>query len=71
MWYASLGFFPTTDFDATTPQHRMIAPEVAEAQTPYGKVRRLAPLAKLSKTPGRWRDPFLVVRGSDLPTWGI
>ncbi|HEY2163920.1 MAG TPA: CoA transferase [Gemmatimonadaceae bacterium] len=69
MWYASLGFFPTTDFDATAPQHRMIPPEVAEAQTPYGKVRRLAPLAKLSKTPGRWRDPFLVVRGSDLPTW--
>jgi crotonobetainyl-CoA:carnitine CoA-transferase CaiB-like acyl-CoA transferase len=71
MWYASLGFFPTTDFDATAPQHRMIAPEVAEAQTPYGKVRRLAPLAQLSKTPGGWRDPFLVVRGSDHPTWGV
>jgi crotonobetainyl-CoA:carnitine CoA-transferase CaiB-like acyl-CoA transferase len=71
MWYASLGFFPATDFDATKPQHRMVAPEVAEAQTPYGRVRRLAPLAKLSKTPGRWRAPFLVVRGSDLPTWGI
>ena len=69
MWYMSLGSFPTTDFDATAPQHRMTDPEVVEAQTPYGKVRRLAPLAKLSKTPGRWRDPFLVVRGSDLPTW--
>lgn len=69
MWYQSLGRFPTTDFDATKPDHRMREPETVRAQTCYGEVHRLAPLAKLSKTPSRWRDPLLVVRGSDLPVW--
>ncbi len=69
MWYQTLGRFPTTDFDATDPDHRMVPPETVKAQTPYGEVHRLAPLAKLSKTPSRWRDPMLVVRGSDRPEW--
>ena len=53
MWYQSLGTFPTTDFDATAPEHRMTAPETIKGQTCYGEVRRLAPLAKLSRTPSR------------------
>jgi crotonobetainyl-CoA:carnitine CoA-transferase CaiB-like acyl-CoA transferase len=69
MWYASLGRFVTKDFDANDPIHRMIDPETIEAQTPYGLVRRLAPQAKLSKTPGRWRTPLVAVRGADLPVW--
>jgi crotonobetainyl-CoA:carnitine CoA-transferase CaiB-like acyl-CoA transferase len=69
MWYQSLGTFPTTDFDATEPDHRMIEPETLKRQTCYGGVHRLAPQVKLSKTPGQWRDPLLVVRGSDLPAW--
>ena len=55
--------------DAMVPDHRMIAPETIKGQTCYGEVRRLAPQVKLSKTPSRWRDPLLVVRGSDLPVW--
>ena len=51
------------------PDHRMIAPETIKGQTCYGEVRRLAPLAKLSRTPSRWRNPLLVVRGGDLPVW--
>jgi crotonobetainyl-CoA:carnitine CoA-transferase CaiB-like acyl-CoA transferase len=71
MWFMSLGSFPTTtDFDPHDPEHRMIEPETMRAQTPYGEVHRLAPQAKLSKTPGRWRTPLLVVRGSDRPVWG-
>jgi crotonobetainyl-CoA:carnitine CoA-transferase CaiB-like acyl-CoA transferase len=69
MWYQSLGTFPTTDFDATLPDHRMIPPETIKGQTPYGELHRLAPLVKLSKSPGRWREPLLVVRGSNRPTW--
>lgn len=69
MWYMSLGFLPNIDFDATTPEHRMTDPETVKGKSPYGEVHRLAPLAKLSKTPGHWRDPFLVVRGSNLPVW--
>ena len=69
MWYASLGRFPSTDFDAMAPDHRMIDPELIVRPTPYGEVRRLAPQVKLSKTPGRWRDPLVAVRGGDLPVW--
>jgi crotonobetainyl-CoA:carnitine CoA-transferase CaiB-like acyl-CoA transferase len=69
MWYQSLGRFPTTEFDATNPEHRMIPPESVTAMTCYGEVQRLAPLAKLSRTPGRWREPLLVVRGGDKPVW--
>jgi crotonobetainyl-CoA:carnitine CoA-transferase CaiB-like acyl-CoA transferase len=69
MWYRGLGTFPTTDFDTMDPDHRMIAPEAINGQTPYGNIHRLAPQVKLAKTPSRWRDPLIIVRGSDLPTW--
>jgi hypothetical protein len=69
MWYASLGRFPTTEFDAMAPDHKMIDPELLVRQTPYGEVRRLAPQVKLSKTPGKWRDPLVAVRGGDRPVW--
>jgi len=69
MWYQSLGMFASTDFDATEPEHRMTVPETLKAPTSYGEVHRLAPQVKLSRTPGRWREPLLIVRGSDLPEW--
>ncbi len=69
MWYASLGSFPTTDFDAMDPEHRMIEPETIKRQTCYGEIHRLGPQVKLSKTPGRWREPLVVVRGSSKPAW--
>ncbi|HEY2753583.1 CoA transferase [Phenylobacterium sp.] len=69
MWFASLGRFPDTNFDATLPDHQMIDPETLQAQTPYGEVRRLAPQVKLSKTPGRWRSPLVAVRGGDRQSW--
>jgi crotonobetainyl-CoA:carnitine CoA-transferase CaiB-like acyl-CoA transferase len=68
MWYASLGTFPTTDFEVTE-ENRMIEPEVITFASPYGEVTRLAPMAKLSKTPGRWQEPLLSVRGADRPLW--
>jgi crotonobetainyl-CoA:carnitine CoA-transferase CaiB-like acyl-CoA transferase len=70
MWFMSLGSFPTTTgFDHNDPEHRMIEPETIKGQTPYGELHRLAPQVKLSKTPGRWRTPLVVVRGSDRPVW--
>ena len=68
MWYASLGTFPSTDFEVTE-ENRMIDPETITFDSPYGEVTRLAPLAKLSKTPGRWQEPLLSVRGADRPLW--
>ena len=47
----------------------MIPLRTLKAKTPYGEVERLAPQVKLSKTPGRWRDPLVAVRGGDLPVW--
>ncbi|WP_226702155.1 CoA transferase [Microbulbifer elongatus] len=69
MWYKSLGMFPSKEFDAKSPEHRMQPPEILTADSPYGEVRRLAPQVKYSKTPGRWREPLVSVRGSDLPRW--
>ena len=70
MWYASLGSFPTTDgFDPMDPDHRMIDPETIKAKTCYGEIHRLGPQVKLSKTPGRWRDPLVDVRGASKPMW--
>jgi crotonobetainyl-CoA:carnitine CoA-transferase CaiB-like acyl-CoA transferase len=68
MWYASLGTFPSTDF-AVDDDNRMIEPETTRFASPYGEVHRLAPMVKLSRTPGRWQAPLLTVRGSDLPVW--
>jgi crotonobetainyl-CoA:carnitine CoA-transferase CaiB-like acyl-CoA transferase len=69
MWYASLGSFPSVDFDLSGPQNRMIPPDILVAQTPYGEVRRLGPQVKLSKTPGGWRTPLVAVRGADTVSW--
>ena len=69
MWYASLGQFPTLDFDENDPLHRMIKPRLLNAQTPYGLVERLAPQVQLSKTPGKWRTPLVAVRGGDTVNW--
>jgi len=68
MWYASLGMFESTEFPVTD-ENRMIEPETIRFQSPYGEVHRLAPMAKLSKTPGKWQEPLLTVRGSDRPVW--
>ena len=68
MWFQSLGRFANTDF-TPGPDQAMIPPETITRQTPYGEIHRLAPLAKLSATPGNWRDPLVAVRGSDLPVW--
>lgn len=69
MWYQSLGQFPGIDFDASLPQHRMTDAETMSRMTPYGEVQRLVPQVRLSRTPGRWRDPLVAVRGSDRPVW--
>ena len=69
MWFASLGEFENTEFDTNDPDHRMIEPRTITAKTPYGEITRLAPQAQLSRTPGRWREPLVVVRGGDRPVW--
>ena len=69
MWYLTLGVLPTKEVDVSKPEHRMGSPEIVKGQTCYGETLRLAPLAKLSKTPGRWPDPLLRVRGGELPQW--
>lgn len=69
MWYSSLGTFETKDVDSTHRDHMMIPPETITGDTPYGKIHRLAPLCKLSRTPSRWRDPIVHVRGAAVPQW--
>jgi crotonobetainyl-CoA:carnitine CoA-transferase CaiB-like acyl-CoA transferase len=69
MWYSSLGLFETIDYDRSHPDHKMIAPRTVKGQTPYGEIHRLAPIVQLSKTPCRWEDPIVHVRGASRPEW--
>lgn len=62
------GTFGSTDF-VPGEANRIVPPETIELGSPYGRVHRLAPMAKLAKTPGKWQEPLLPVRGSDLPVW--
>lgn len=68
-WFQSLGLLVDADFENRGPENQLVAPEVIRGQTPYGEVERLAPLVTLSRTPIRWREPLVAVRGGDLPVW--
>jgi crotonobetainyl-CoA:carnitine CoA-transferase CaiB-like acyl-CoA transferase len=68
-WFRSLGQFTDADFERRGPENQLVAPDVIRGQTPYGDLERLAPLVKLSRTPIRWREPLVAVRGGDRPTW--
>jgi crotonobetainyl-CoA:carnitine CoA-transferase CaiB-like acyl-CoA transferase len=68
-WFRSLGQFADGDYESRGPESRLIAPEVISGQTPYGTLERLAPLAKLSRTPIKWREPLIAVRGGDRPVF--
>jgi hypothetical protein len=50
-WFRSLGQFTDADFERRGPENQLVAPEVIRGRTPYGKLERLAPLVKLSRTP--------------------
>jgi crotonobetainyl-CoA:carnitine CoA-transferase CaiB-like acyl-CoA transferase len=67
MWFMSLGQVNEAEF--ANPPSRMKPPETMRASTPYGDYERLAPLVKLPRTPNRWREPLLDVRGAARPTW--
>lgn len=69
MWYQSLGMVDRAGFDPNDPEHRMIEPRTIVADTPYGRLQRLAPQAQLSKTPGKWPDELLRVRGAGTLEW--
>jgi hypothetical protein len=62
-----LGTFPATNFDAMT--HRMTEPETVEGTDLLRRGSPAGAAGETSKTPSRWRDPLLVVRGGDLPVW--
>jgi crotonobetainyl-CoA:carnitine CoA-transferase CaiB-like acyl-CoA transferase len=69
MWYQSLGMVGRDGFDPQDPEHRMIEPRTIKGETPFGSLQRLAPQVVLSKTPGKWPEPLLRVRGGDRPQW--
>jgi hypothetical protein len=68
-WFRSLGQITDADFERRGPENQLIAPEVIRGPTPYGDLERLAPLVKLSRTPTRWREPLVAVRGGDQPVF--
>lgn len=69
MFFMSLGQVAPDAWDRRGPESLMVAPDVVRGTTPYGEIERLAPMVKLSRTPARWRDPLVAVRGGDRPEW--
>ena len=43
MWYGTLGFFDRSDTKRDGEQHQLIQPDMFEAETPLGLLRRPAP----------------------------
>ena len=54
---------------STASKHKLIEPDMFEAETPLGYLRRPAPCVEFSETKGYWADPVLRYRGSDKPEW--
>ncbi len=69
MWFMSLGQVDEAELANPGQESQLGPPETIRAMTPYGDYERLAPLVKLSRTPTRWREPLLDVRGAARPTW--
>jgi hypothetical protein len=69
MWYGTLGFFERGDTKRDGEEHKLIEPDMFEAETPLGLLRRPAPCVEFSETKGYWADPVLRYRGSDKPEW--
>ena len=69
MWFMSLGQVDEAELVNPGPESKLGRPETIRAMTPYGDYERLAPLVKLSRTPTRWREPLLDVRGAARPVW--
>ena len=69
MWYSGLGLIESKDVDGSHPDHMMLPPRTIRRKTPYGEITRLAPLGQLSRTPSRWKDPIVHVRGAAEPSW--
>jgi crotonobetainyl-CoA:carnitine CoA-transferase CaiB-like acyl-CoA transferase len=69
MWFMSLGQVGEAELANPTADSRLVPPATIRAMTPYGDYERLAPLVTLSRTPTRWREPLLDVRGAARPTW--
>ena len=67
--FQSLGLVADAEFEGRGPENQLVAPEVIRGHSRYGELERLAPLVALSRTPIRWRDPLVAVRGGDLPIW--
>lgn len=69
MWYSTLGFLDKTNLRRDGEQHKVIEPDMFEAETPLGFLRRPAPCVEFTETKGFWADPVLRYRGSDKPEW--
>lgn len=69
MWFMSLGQVDEAELVNPGATSNLGPPETVRARTPYGDYERLAPLVKLSRTPARYREPLIDVRGAAMPTW--
>lgn len=67
----SLGIFDKAyaqEASNSNEEHRIVAPEQFEAETPLGTYVGVTDQVEMSETPGKY-DTVLMVRGSDKPVW--
>ncbi len=69
IWIGGLGFLDKRRLRREGEQHRPIQPDMFEAETSLGFLRRHAPCVEFTETNGYWAEPVLRYRGSDKPQW--
>jgi hypothetical protein len=67
-WLASLPRVSTTDVAAELPAERL-EQLMMVSETPFGRLRHLAPVAQMSETQPHWDKPSVPL-DHDPPAWG-
>ena len=69
MWYGTLGFFERGDTKREGEQHKLVDPDMFEAETSLGHVSASRALRRILGNQGILGEPILRYRGSDKPEW--
>jgi hypothetical protein len=74
VWLYTLGLFDKDYAQATansSAPHQYLDPDLFQAETPLGTYQGVTEQVRMSLTPGAYRQPVLVPRGSCKPAWEV
>ncbi len=69
MWVQSYGLIEPEIWQAIGDEIKVTKDLLMQEQTPFGKICRLAPVMKYSKTPGYWDKQVVPLGSSDINVW--